>query len=46
MSALDVPEILKKILEDTEDHIDWVETQRTRIEVVRLENYLREHMCK
>ena len=39
-------EILEKILEDTEDHIDWIETQRTRIEAVSLENYLQEHMCE
>ena len=39
-------EILEKILEDTEDHIDWIETQRTRIKAVSLENYLQEHMCE
>ena len=39
-------EILEKILEDTEDHIDWIETQRTRINAVSLENYLQEHMCE
>ena len=39
-------EILEKILEDTEDHIDWIETQTMRIKAVSLENYLQENMCE
>ena len=37
-------EILKGILEDTEEHIDWIEAQETRIEQAGLPNYLQEHM--
>jgi len=37
-------EILENILEDTEEHFDWIETQKTRIEQTGLENYLQEHM--
>ena len=39
-------EILENILEDTEEHIDWIETQQTRIELAGLPNYIQEHMYK
>jgi len=37
-------EILENILTDTEEHIDWIETQQTRIELAGLQNYIQEHM--
>ena len=37
-------EVLESILDDTEEHIDWIETQQTRIEQAGLPNYLQEHM--
>ena len=36
--------ILSEILDDTEEHIDWIEAQKTRISLSGIENYIQEHM--
>ena len=37
-------DMFETILKDTEEHIDWIEAQDTRIEQAGLSNYLQEHM--
>ncbi len=39
-------EILDSTLEDTEESVDWLETQFTRIKDIGMQNYLAENMSK
>ncbi len=39
-------EVLEPILTDSEEHVDWLETQLRLIEAVGLQNYLSEQMGK
>ena len=37
-------DLLEKILEDEEEHVDWIETQQSVIKEIGKENYLAEHL--
>jgi bacterioferritin len=38
--------LLEHMIEDSEEHVDWFETQLRTIEQVRIENYLAEQIKK
>jgi bacterioferritin len=37
-------ELLERILRDSEEHVDWIETQQEAIKQVGLQNYLAQHI--
>lgn len=39
-------QILKSILKDEEDHIDWLESQKDQIEQIGIQNYLAQQMSE
>lgn len=39
-------ELLENIMENEEEHVDWLEAQKTLIEQVGLQNYLAQHIYK
>lgn len=39
-------DVLQDILDDTEEHIEWIETQRELIDKVGIENYLQAQMSE
>ena len=39
-------EMLDGILQDTEDSVDWLETQFNRIKDIGIKNYMMENMSK
>jgi bacterioferritin len=39
-------ELMEGILKESEEHVDWLETQLSLIDMVGLQNYLSEHMSE